>query len=132
MIPIDELVTICDARCSLALGWFETLGRWVVDEAPGQRQRWYATACHRLAWHAELWSGRRPAVPHDVVGPHPRPAEVRPTGDRVAALSAHLTSERDELSTIAARVDADLDPSTLRVVALVEADLIDLLRQRPG
>lgn len=129
MIPIDELVTLSERRCTLALGWFETLGGWVVDEPDPRRQRWFATACHRLAWHADLWSDRRPAIPHDVVHPRPRPASVDPTGDRAAALSAHLAAERNELAALAARVDPDLDPATLRVIALVDADLAELLER---
>lgn len=131
MIPIHRLVTIADDRASLALGWFETLGRWVVDERDARSQQWFATACHRLAWHAELWSERRPAVPHDIAHPRPRAAEVSRVGDRVAALETHLADERERLADLAARIDPDLDPATIRLISLVDADLADLLRRRP-
>lgn len=131
MITIDELGGICDVRCSLALGWFETVGRWVPDEPHPERQRWFSTVCHRLAWHAELWAERRPAIPHDAVRTRPRSIEVTASGDRLEALGAHLIAERGALAAISARVDADLDPATLRVISLVDADLVDLLGHRP-
>jgi hypothetical protein len=131
MIPIDELISISQARSSLALGWFERLGRWVVDEPDPRRQRWFATACHRLGWHAELWIDRRPAVPHDAIHSRPEATPVDPDGDRCAALAAHLHAERDALTGLADRIDPDLDPATLRVIRLVDADLVDLLDHRP-
>lgn len=130
-IGLVELVALCDAQCATDLGWFVTLGERVRDEPDPRRQRWYATAAHRHAWHAELWARRRPAVPHDAPHPLPPPAPVDAGDDLAATYRQHLATRREQLAGLRDAVDPDLDPSTRRVVALVDADLADLLAQAP-
>jgi len=83
---------------------FETLGRWsgVVDE-PRARVLMAAASRHH-AWHAELWMGLLPGVPHlpaaDLVAP----------GDGAAAM-------------VAALEDLDDAPTDQRVAALVQVAL---------
>ena len=80
---------------------FETLGRWsgVVDE-PRARVLLAAASRHH-AWHAELWMGLLPGLPHlpaaDLVAP----------GDGAAAM-------------VAALEDLDDAPTDQRVAALVQ------------
>lgn len=131
-LGIVELGELCQDQCSIHLGWFGLLGRRVRDETDLRRQRWYATAAHRHAWHAELWAGRRPAIPHDAVHQLPPPADVDDGGDLAAAYADHLVAQRALLARLRDRVDPDLDPSTRRVIALVDADLADLQSQAPS
>jgi hypothetical protein len=126
VIGIVDLVDVCDRRYADDLGWFTLLGRWVTDEPDPARQRWFAVASHRHAWHAELWAQRRPAIPHDADHVLPDPAAVEPTGDRAAAYAAHLVAVRAELADLRAAIDPELDPSTLRTLTLVDADLAAL------
>ena len=83
---------------------FETLGRWsgVVDE-PRARVLLAAASRHH-AWHAELWMGLLPGLPHlpaaDLVAP----------GDGAAAM-------------VAALEDLDDAPTDQRVAALVQVAL---------
>lgn len=132
VIPIHELVDLCDRRAAIDLGWFEMLGMWATDEPAGADQQTWAVAGHRHAWHAELWSGRRPTIPHDAEHPSPRPLPVEATGDRRTAYRSHLGHTRAELARIRAAVDATLDPATARVVDLVDADLAELQSRLDG
>jgi hypothetical protein len=83
---------------------FETLGRWsgVVDE-PRARVLLAAASRHH-AWHAELWMGLLPGLPHlpaaDLVAP----------GDGAAAM-------------VAALEDLDDAPTDQRVAALLQVAL---------
>lgn len=124
---ILELVGVCEERAAADLGWFVLLGERVRDEPDPRRQRWFATAAHRHAWHAELWAERRPAIPHDASSPPPRPAPPELGDDLVAAYQEHLVAQRAFLAGLRAETDPDLDPSTHRVIDLVDADLADLL-----
>jgi hypothetical protein len=83
---------------------FETLGRWsgVVDEP--RAHVLLAAASRHHAWHAELWMGLLPGLPHlpaaDLVAP----------GDSAAAM-------------VAALEDLDDAPTDQRVAALVQVAL---------
>ena len=131
MIGIVDLIDVCDRRYADDLGWFTVLGAWVVDEPDPATQRWFATAAHRHAWHADLWAQRRPAVPHDVDHVLPDPATVEPWGERAEAYDAHLAAVRAELAELRAMIDPELDPSTLRTITLVDADLATLQSGHP-
>ena len=130
-IDLVDLVALCDEQCAVDLGWFAALGERVRDEPDPRRQRWYATAAHRHAWHADLWAQRRPAVPHDAAPALSAPAPVEVGGDLAAAYHDHLAAQRERLARLRDAVDPDLDPSTRRVIALVDADLADLQRREP-
>jgi hypothetical protein len=127
-VGILELVEICAELRARSLGLFEALGGWVAKTEAGPLQRLYAEACHRHAWHAELWAARLPDVPGDTARLLPPIAigEIDPA-DRPAAYAARLRELRHDVSALSGRCDPDLDPSTLRVTALVLADLDDLL-----
>ena len=132
---IVELGDICDDHAARARGWFETLGRWTRDEPDGRRQRTWATAAHRHAWHADLWVGRRPAIPPVAERPVPPPRDVAADAgvdERAATYRSALSAWRTSLAELRARLDPDLDPSTVRVVDLVTADLDDLLAHARG
>ena len=83
---------------------FETLGRWsgVVDE-PRARVLLAAASRHH-AWHAELWMGLLPGLPHLPAADHVAP------GDGAAAM-------------VAALEDLDDAPTDQRVAALVQVAL---------
>lgn len=131
MIAIAELVDLCDERCASELGWFTVLGERVRDEPDPGLQRLLATAAHRHAWHADLWWARRPAIPHDAVRTTPAPARPDVGDDLVAAYRAHLVHQRSLLARLRADTDPDLDPATVRVATLIDADLADLQDRLP-
>jgi hypothetical protein len=130
-IDLVDLVVLCDEQCAADLGWFVALGERVRDEPDPHRQRWYATAAHRHAWHADLWAQRRPTVPHDAAHALPAPARVEVGDDLAAAYHEHLATQRERRARLRDAVDPDLDPSTRRVIALVDADLADLQAGEP-
>ena len=120
-IGIVELVEVCASMSARNRWLFERLGAWVADEPDPTRQRWFAVATHRHAWHAELWDDRRPAIPVDA--PHTdRPAHGEPD-DRAGWYRAELATMRSDVAELARRVDPVLDPSTQRVIDLVLADV---------
>lgn len=128
MTTIVELVDVCDERCATNLGWFVVLGERVAEEADPALQRVWAVAAHRHAWHAELWAQRRPAIPHDAVRALPEPTVPEVGDDLVSSYRRFLERERSVLGELRAATDPELDPSTHRVVDLVDADLADLQR----
>jgi len=123
-LAITDLIDLCERMQAEEQLLFETLGSWVPDEPDPDRQRRYATAAHRHAWHAELWGARRPAVPLD--GPA-RVADRAPgtsdPAERAAWYDARLAALVTALQEAAGRVDPVLDPGTQRVIDLVAADL---------
>ena len=123
-LGIVELLTVCHHLRRRNEQLFETLGRWVVTTDDPALQQLVAEACHRHAWHAELWAARAPTIPID------QPAiATRPTLDDAVRSESYRTALADmraELDAVAARVDRRLDPSTSRVVDLVSADLAAL------
>lgn len=131
MTAILDLVDICDGCAATDLGWFTVLGERVRDEPDPRLQRLVATAAHRHAWHAELWADRRPAIPHDAVRTMPAPVLPEVGDDLVGAYREHLVARRAFLDELRAGADPDLDPSTHRLIDLVDADLADLQLRLP-
>lgn len=123
-VAIAELVDVCERMAEVNRELFERLGAWVTDESNPSRQQWFAVACHRHAWHAELWSERRPKVPLD--GTLSDVALPSTTADRAAWYRERVSEIQDELAALEAEIDATLDPSTTRVIQLVAADLATL------
>lgn len=123
-VEITELVAVCGRLEATNVALFERLGAWVADESDPARQRWFAVAGHRHAWHAELWAERRPRIPHDA------PIGVGETSydsdDRAEWYARQVTRLQEELAQLEARIDPVLDPSTARVITLVGADLAAL------
>ena len=120
-LPITELIEVCDRMTARHRHLFEVLGRHVADEPDAATQRRLSTAAHRHAWHADLWSQRRPKIgiePADV-GAFGRPGDDVTTWYRNEV--ADLARDTAELGE---RIDPDLDPATMRVVTLVSADLV--------
>lgn len=125
MIALLDVAALCARMRAIELDLFEQLGRWVTETPPGTQQRRWATLCHRHAWHAELWARRAPAIrPFDLDAAvaAQRGALAEP-GDRAAWYADVVATLRAELADAAARIDAELDPSTARTVALIGADL---------
>jgi hypothetical protein len=121
-LGIVELVDVCERQSARNDELFRTLGAWVADEPDPSRQRWFATAAHRHAWHAELWRQRRPQIPVDAAVEESSPIDVEPD-DRSAWYRSQLASLLDELAALRDRVDGVLDPSTCRVIDLVTNDV---------
>jgi hypothetical protein len=133
-MPITELVDRCAAMAATHRRLFDVLGGWAVDDPDPIRQRWYATAAHRHAWHAELWDERRPAIP---VEPTPAAAATgltppEGTDERADWYSGVLARLLADTAALAGDVDAVLDPGTVRVTQLVGADLGELVSTAPG
>ncbi|MDJ0768545.1 MAG: hypothetical protein QNJ12_07105 [Ilumatobacter sp.] len=128
-LGIVELADVCERMRRRCLDLFETLGAWVTTTDDPALQRLFATAGHRHAWHADLWSSRRPAVADLGPGDEPTPtalAPATPPAARADAYRSALDDLRADLGDLAARADPDLDPSTHRVVDLVAADVDEL------
>ena len=126
-LGIIELGDVCARQRALSLDLFRELGDWVTA-AEVEHQRWYATACHRHAWHAELWAGRSPAIPPvDLDAATAAASRTRlPDVPDAAAYRSVLESTVADLDGIELRADADLDPATRRVITLVRRDLVEL------
>jgi hypothetical protein len=138
-LPIVELVATCAEMHAVNQQLFERLGGWVaVTEDPGSQQL-FAVACHRHAWHAQLWAARSPAI---AVEREQRrsPAAAGGVGDAREAGGAEpidrLAWYRDQLDAlhaavrrVAAGVEPLLDPATARVADQVTADLEELRRR---
>jgi hypothetical protein len=126
-LGIVELGDVCARMRAQSLDLFRELGAWVSVADVGH-QRWFATACHRHAWHAELWAGRSPAIPP--VDLDAAVADARrnrlPDAPAATAYSRLLDAMLDELDELSSRVDPDIDPGTQRVLTLVRRDLADL------
>lgn len=120
-LGIVELVDFCASMEQRNHTVFESLGAWLRSSDPpqGELGRTITEACHRHAEHASLWNGRRPTIP---IG---APAESTGT-EQISDSDAYreiLETLQVDASSVAARVDAELDPSTRRVLEVVERDL---------
>jgi hypothetical protein len=135
-LGIIELGQLCARQRAICLDLFEQLGALVTADATpaGADQQIYATACHRHAWHAELWAARTPTIP--AVGSEAMGSEAVGTETSVASFRGELGAAVDaesyqkiierlrrELTELRTRFDPLLDPSTDRVISLVLADL---------
>ena len=130
-LGIIELGAICASMRARNLDLFEQLGSWVVDTDDHELQRLFALGSHLHAWHAELWAQRAPVIPPvelDTSVAHP-PPPIAALSDRPEDYRAALGTMREDLQQLSARIDVLLDPSTARTIALVTADLADLLQR---
>ena len=126
-VGIVELGEVCARMRAMSLDLFVELGAWVTT-ADVEHQRWFAAACHRHAWHADLWAARSPTIPPvDLDGAvatarrHRLPE--RPDASAYRSLLTEMLAALDELSH---RIDPALDPGTRRVSDLVVRDLVEL------
>jgi len=122
----------------LAVRLFETLGRWVATTHDAGAKRMLATHSAHLAWHADLWRDRIPAIPEvtaaDVtVAPSAEMATFVDALDAPAGTIERLAGVyRVALPAIAAShaawrrsVDDTTDGPTGRVLDLVLRDVLD-------
>ena len=125
-VGIVELLDVCALWRRRSIEAFEVTGRWATTLDVPTDLRLFAAASHRHAWHAELWSTRSPAIPVEPgAGAEAfgwAPDDRRP----LAAYHDHLGSMLADLHQLGRRVDADLDPATVRTISLVRADLVEL------
>jgi hypothetical protein len=126
-IGIVELGEVCATMRARSLDLFTLLGGWVATTRPGELQRLFAEACHRHAWHAELWEARTPAIPttHSAATPS---AERATDGDEMRRdrYRADLSALEEQLRAVRARIDPALDPSTARTIDLVGRDVVEI------
>jgi hypothetical protein len=134
-LPIVDLVAACSNMQAVNQQLFERLGGWVALTGEPGAQQLFAVACHRHAWHAELWAERLPTIELEDELEYRRPPSGGDGLDR-ADVHARLAWYRDQLDAlhaavhdIEARIEPLLDPGTWRVINLVTADLEEL-RQR--
>jgi hypothetical protein len=125
-VGIVELGDLCAGMRAGSLALFELVGSWVSTTDRGALQRLFAEACHRHAWHADLWAQRYPTIPGPDVeaatAPHrARPAIVEKT-QRVTWYRQALDNLVADLEALQSRLDPDLDPATVRTAELVAAD----------
>lgn len=130
-LGIRELTGVCETMGARNLELFERLGAWVTTTAGGELQRLFAEACHRHAWHAELWAARLPTIPSDAAEPTAPDADATDSAadsddDRRALYRTVLEALDRDLRSLHGRVDPVLDPSTARTIDLVGRDVADL------
>ncbi len=130
-LPIAEVVDTCEHMAAMNQALFERLGGWVTDEPDPSAQRWFAVACHRHAWHAELWSERRPKIPVDPTVDADTYVPTDDLDDRAGWYSEQLARLQERVAQLEVHVDPVLDPPTMRVIQLVTADLADLAASAP-
>ena len=130
-LGIVELGHVCVAMRTRNLDLFRMLGDWVTTSAPGESQRLFAEACHRHAWHAELWEARTPVIRVSFPAPV-EPERLSDDGEHASdeqrrdRYRAALSSLEDQLRSLRARIDPSLDPSTARTVDLVGRDVVEI------
>ncbi|HUF96627.1 MAG TPA: hypothetical protein VMM60_00775 [Ilumatobacter sp.] len=131
-LGIIELGAVCARQRAINLDLFERLGNLVTASATtaGADQQLLAAACHRHAWHAELWAGRAPSIPPvHADGAFDRSVDAHRGNlefvTDVATYHSTAAALRAELTDLLERVDPLLDPSTARTIQLVLADLAD-------
>jgi hypothetical protein len=127
-LGIVELGDVCAAMRTRSLDLFAQLGAWVATASPGEQQRLFSEACHRHAWHAELWESRIPAIPTTRATSLPSAVPTCDDGDDVRRdrYRADLSSLEDDLRSLHARFDPALDPSTARTIDLVGRDVVEI------
>ena len=127
-LGIVELGAICADMRARNLELFEQLGGWVVDTPDHNLQRLFAEGSHLHAWHAELWAQRAPIIPPVEldVSIATEPVTDTPPVERAAAYHQDLDRMLADLRDLRGRVDALLDPSTVRTASLATADLTEL------
>ena len=130
-LGIVELHGVCADMRARSLELFEGLGGWVAVTADGPLQRLFAEACHRHAWHAELWQRRMPTIPaaSQPVPLRPTPLDGESDQRRGDQYRQALTGLVAELAALRERVDPTLDPSTVRTIDLVVCDLDDIVER---
>ncbi|HZB40347.1 MAG TPA: hypothetical protein VE487_05250 [Ilumatobacter sp.] len=132
-LGIVELSGVCAAMRGRSLELFELLGASVSSTSPGELQRLFAEACHRHAWHAELWEARAPAIPAaatssgegERLGRDPQPMS---DGDeaRRDRYRGELSAMEEALRALRARTEPALDPNTARTIDLVGRDVVEI------
>jgi len=127
-LGILELGSVCLAMNAHSLDLFSTLGGWVTATTPGELQRLYAEACHRHAWHAELWDARTPTIrpSFPAFSVPERLGDADDDNTRRERYRAALSSLEDQLRALRARIDPSLDPSTARTIDLVGRDVVEI------
>ena len=129
-VGIVELGDVCAALRARSLDLFEVTGAWVFDTTDAARQRWFAEASHRHAWHAELWAGRSPLIPvidaDALVDRHRRRPDAVDVAHRADSYRGWLDELLEHLDEVERRIVAELDPATMRAITLTRADLVDL------
>ena len=144
-LGIVELGQVCNRLRSRNVELFQQLGAWVATTSDGELQRLFADACHRHAWHAELWADRTPTIPPvapvtpvapvaDALEARRPAADTADPADLARRREYHdsLAAIADELAALRRRIDATLDPSTARTLDLIDVDLSDLRRRLAG
>ena len=126
-LAIAELGDLCVSMANANTAIATRLGEWLTTTADPQLQQLFALAGHRHTWHAELWQMRRPTVPLQFADEPVPMRDATDDTDRRAAYVDAIKVVTDSLAEIAGRVDGVLDPATARVIALVSADLRELL-----
>jgi len=133
-LGIIELGDVCASMRARSLDLFELTGSWVFESSDAGLQRWFAEASQRHAWHAELWAQRSPAIPPvdaDALLELRRRADATDRnddgdGERALRYRERLDELLDEVDRVDARISPELDPATVRTIALTRADLVDL------
>jgi hypothetical protein len=127
-LGIVELGDVCAAMRAHSLALFAQIGAWVATTSPGEQQRLFAEACHRHAWHADLWEARAPTIPtaHATSPPSAAPSTVDDDNTRRERYRAELSSLEDQLRSLRSRIDPALDPSTARTIDLVGRDVVEI------
>ena len=118
-VPLLALAERIAELRAAELELFEALGAAARDSGDPVAKPLLASCAHHLAWHAELWAQRMPALPGVDLDAITDAARAGVVSDPVAALD-DIARRCDQL---AREVDPVLDPATVRVCRVVAVDL---------
>ena len=126
-VPLRALTSRIAELRAAELALFEQLGSEARATHDAAAKPVLAACAQHLAWHAELWADRMPAIPDvdvETVTDAARGAVPAPAGGAtVETYAAALDALIRRCQTLAGDVDSTLDPATARVCTLVVADL---------
>lgn len=120
MTDIVKLHQQCELGIAEAQRWSDRLAADALAFEPGPGQRFAVLATHALDTIASLWESRLPSIP----------TETNTTASRQhSQVGEYLTSLQDEIQTLDAATDPDIDPSTKRMCKRITLEIELLLEE---
>lgn len=126
-LPIVEVGELCATVATSSRRLLELAGQSIGVVGAGSRQRRFAAACDRHAWHLDLAIERSPRIPL-VPAIESETAAPVVSDDPAGDWERDTHELRDRLLATYPRLQPELDPATARLIQLVVSDLDELLQ----